>query len=304
MSIFRNALTMSLFVLLAAIGCSRAETANISSDATAVPVVIATTTTTFLETTTSQATTTLPWQKRLVAVGDIACGPTSQAACNQDEVAELVFSLSPDAFLALGDIQYENGSYDSFIDVYDGLFGALKNITYPVPGNHEYYSGLSGYSQYFGDDYLYYSWDIGPWHIVGLDSENISTNQVDWLAQDLATTPSDCIIAYWHRPRWSSGVHGNYKPVDAFWKLLPEGSTVLSGHDHHFERFHPIDGITQFVIGTGGKSVRNVSTVQPQSATMYDDKFGVLVVDLGRDGYTWHFISTDYTILDTGSVVC
>lgn len=215
-----------------------------------------------------------------------------------------MISLNPDAFLALGDIQYENGSYQSFVDVYDKSFGGLKSITYPVPGNHEYYSKLSGYNQYFGENYLYYSHDIGPWHFVGLDSENITTNQVDWLTQDLANTPSKCIIAYWHRPRWSSGVHGKYKPVQAFWQALPEGSTVLSGHDHHYERFNPIDGITQFVVGTGGKSIRSVPNPRPESANVHDKNFGVLVIDLYQDSYTWYFISIDRTIVDNGSVGC
>lgn len=289
-------------VLVASCGSASKVVDTTIVTATSVTSIVAATSTS--TTSTNVTTTTLPWSKRVVAVGDIACSKNSDALCAHDKVAQLIDSLRPDAFLALGDIQYENGSYQSFIDVYDVSFGNLKNITFPVPGNHEYYSNLSGYNQYFGHNYVYYSHDIGPWHFVGLDSENITTNQVDWLTQDLANTPSKCIIAYWHRPRWSSGVHGKYKPVQAFWQALPEGSTVLSGHDHHYERFNPIDGITQFVVGTGGKSMRSVSAPIAQSALVYDDSPGVLVIDLYQDSYTWYFVSTDSTVIDTGSAVC
>lgn len=293
-------LCLTLLCILAS--CSNDSASPKSIVAPTAP--IATTTTSTTSTTTSTTTTTLPWSKRVVAVGDIACSSGSSATCAHDDVAQLVNSLHPEAFLALGDIQYESGSYKSFINVYDKSFGSLKNITYPVPGNHEYYSSLSGYNQYFGEGYLYYSHDIGPWHFVGLDSENITTDQLNWLNQDLANTASNCVIAYWHRPRWSSGVHGNYKPVQAFWEALGENSTVLSGHDHHYERFNPIDGITQFVVGTGGKSLRNISSPRSDSAFTYDDNFGVLVLDLYQDSYTWYFISIDYVIIDSGTVSC
>lgn len=262
-------------------------------------------TTTLISTTSSTTTTTtLPWNKKLVAVGDIACSFNSSNPCRHHDVAQLITSLSPDAFLALGDIQYENGSYNSFLDIYDKSFGHLKNITYPVPGNHEYYSNLSGYNQYFDEGYLYYSYDIGPWHLVGLDSENITTDQLDWLTQDLANTSSDCVIAYWHRPRFSSGPHGNYKPVQSFWQLLPDKSIVLSGHDHHYERFNSIDGITQFVVGTGGKNIRSLSNLDSRSAYTYDDNFGVLLIDLYQNSYNWYFVSIDGFIVDTGTGSC
>jgi len=240
----------------------------------------------------------------VVAVGDIACSVSSTALCAHDDVADLIYSLEPDAFLALGDVQYENGSYKSFMEVYDVSFGELKDITYPVPGNHEYYSNMSGYNEYFGEGYTYYSYDIGPWHFVGLDSENVTDEQVEWLRSDLAQTPSDCVVAYWHRPRWSSGAHGDYRGVQPLWEALSEGSTVLSGHDHHYERYNPIDGITQFVVGTGGKSMRNVSSPDSESAIVYDDTPGVLMMDLYEDRYIWYFISTDYAIVDTGTVTC
>ena len=57
----------------------------------------------------------------IAAVGDIACQSFSQSdgegVCRSDEVAALVTSLDPDAFLPLGDIQYRIGGYEEFLRV-------------------------------------------------------------------------------------------------------------------------------------------------------------------------------------------
>jgi hypothetical protein len=53
-------------------------------------------------------------------------------------VARLITRLDPDAFLTLGDLQYNNGKLSEFMKAYDPQFGHLNDITFPTPGNHEY----------------------------------------------------------------------------------------------------------------------------------------------------------------------
>jgi 3',5'-cyclic AMP phosphodiesterase CpdA len=169
----------------------------------------------------------------IAAVGDIACNslPSDHdKRCGYDRVAELLHGMDLDAFLALGDIQYLKGAYDDFVRYYDRFFGFLKEITYPVPGNHESYTrNLAGYMKYFGDrvftagDYItnagFYSFDIGDWHLIALNSqlckgstldadskERIAANakprqlipgcgpgdsEYEWLVADLAAHPND-----------------------------------------------------------------------------------------------------------------
>ena len=73
-------------------------------------------------------------------------------------------------------------------------------------------------------------------------------------------------LAFWHHPRWSSGAeHGSDPQTDTLWRMLYEGGAdlVLSGHDHQYERFALMDaagaadpdGMVQFVVGTGGRSL-------------------------------------------------
>src|SRR5262245_37831564 len=153
----------------------------------------------------------------ITAVGDMVCQSFSQSdgegACRSDEVAALVTDLDPDAFLALGDLQYNNGALDDFLNVYDKQFGPLLPITMPAPGNHEYETpGAQGYFDYFGDRAHgpegYYSYDLGAWHVVSLNSDicrddpgcGPGTPEYDWLAADLARNDATCTLAYQHHP--------------------------------------------------------------------------------------------------------
>ena len=268
-----------------------------------------TTTTTITTSTTTTTSSTLPpviLHKTIVAVGDMVCSANSTATCAHEDTAFLASRFDPDMVLALGDLQYESGALSEFETTYDSSWGRFKDITYPAVGNHEYYSAGNGMKDYFNLDSFYYSIDIDNWHIIALDSEYMSTEQDEWLANDLASTDAECIIAYWHSPRWSSGVHGSQKAIQRLWGPISEagGDIVLSGHDHHYERFNPIDGMIQFVVGTGGKSLRNVGRLEDGSAEMFDSDFGVLVLDLMEDWYQWTFVTVDRIVLDSGWGVC
>lgn len=268
-----------------------------------------TSTTTSTTSTTTTTSSTLPpviLHKTIVAVGDMVCSANSTATCAHEDTAFLASRFDPDMVLALGDLQYESGALSDFETTYESSWGRFKDITYPAVGNHEYYSMGNGIKDYFNLGSLYYSIDIDNWHIIALDSEYMSTEQDEWLASDLASTDAECIIAYWHSPRWSSGVHGSQKATQRLWEPISEagGDIVLSGHDHHYERFDPIDGMIQFVVGTGGKSLRNVGSLEDGSAEMFDSDFGVLVLDLMKDWYQWTFVTVGGVALDSGWGVC
>ena len=153
----------------------------------------------------------------------------------------------------------------------------MKSISRPILGNHE--SSGTGYFDYFNgreSDGLagprgkgYYSFDVGSWHLVALNSNcdrvscSAGSEQEQWLRADLAAHPTACTLAYWHHPRYSSGHEGNNTFTQPFWEALDdaEAEIVLSGHSHDYERFAPLDrngnidlatGIRQFVVGTGG----------------------------------------------------
>ena len=61
---------------------------------------------------------------------------------------------------------------------------------------------------------------------------------------------------------------------------------MLAGHDHHYERFAPIDGIRSFVVGTGGRSHYPVLWRVRGSQVVNDTTFGVLRLTLRADSAT------------------
>ena len=277
--------------------------------------------------TTPPATTPRPVTVTIVAAGDIACDPAhnvgAPADCDQAATAAQIGQLHPTAVLALGDTQYENGTAAGYKSVYGPTWGQYRSITYPAIGNHEYLtSGASGYFGYFGVP-AYYSYNLGNWHMVSLDSEcshvggcGAGSRQEAWLLADLAANPSQCTLAYWHEPRWSSGEHSDAAQMSTIWADLVAArvDVVLSGHNHDYERFAPLNatgqpdplGTTEFVVGTGGKNHYGFTAAPlPGEVVRNDKSFGVIDMTLSPAGYSWKFVpAPGYTFTDSGSASC
>jgi len=254
----------------------------------------------------------------VVAAGDI-CG----SATDCDPTADLVEQINPTRALTLGDNAYPDGSLSQFSSYYDPNWGRFKAKTSPTPGNHDYHtSGASGYFEYFGAlaPAEYYSYDVGSWHLISLNSEisvSSSSAQLNWLRNDLAAHPNQCTLAYWHKPRFSSGTtHGGSSSFDPFWQALyaAKADVVLVGHEHNYERFakqNPSgaadpNGIQQFVVGTGGASHGySFGTPVANSQVQNDNTFGVLKLTLHSGSYNWKFVPVaGGTFTDSGSNTC
>jgi hypothetical protein len=255
----------------------------------------------------------------VAAAGDISCaqGPDGSSSCRDQATSDLLVGQGLARVLALGDTQYESGELSAFESYYDPTWGRVKEITSPSPGNHDPFS--SGYAAYFGSraPAPYYSYDIGQWHLISLDSNDVDSTQVSWLRSDLAANAGGkCVLAYWHRPRFSSGTtHGNGTRVAPFWtELYSAGAdVVLSSHEHNYERFAPQDpngmasarGIRQFVVGTGGRSHYPFGVPQPNSEARGTGTFGVLELALRPGGYEWLFVPVaGQSFSDSGTGVC
>ena len=149
----------------------------------------------------------------LLAAGDIAsCGS------NGDEQTANLLDDQAGTVITLGDNAYDSGSTSEYANCYDPTWGRAKARTHPAPGNHEYNTaGATGYYGYFGaaagdPETGYYSYDLGSWHLIALNSNcsaiggcGAGSPQEQWLRADLAAHPTDCTLAYWHHPRFSSG---------------------------------------------------------------------------------------------------
>ncbi len=263
----------------------------------------------------------------LLAVGDIAtCGNLGAfitAGIIQKELKKI-----PNSKLAiLGDIAYERGT-DAEFKCYDAAYGQFKDITYPSPGNHEYYTpNATGYYKYFGTragdpKRGYYTYKLGNWRIYALNSNcnyiggcDANSPQVKWLKQTLLQNPSQCSLAYWHHPRFSSGRHGNTSFMQDIWATVAKAGVevVLAGHDHTYERFAPLDssgnpnpkGTQAFVIGTGGRSLYAFINPHPHSQVKQNSSLGVSKFGLEPNGYSWEFLAADGSdFKDSGNGKC
>jgi hypothetical protein len=252
----------------------------------------------------------------LIGAGDIAGCRTDY----QDEATAKIISAIPGTVFTVGDNAYPDGTTSDF-SCYNTSWGAFKSRTRPAPGNHEYNSSSTAapYFNYFGSragpaGRGWYSYDVGGWHIVSLNSERNLSTQASWLKSDLAAHPAKCTLAYWHKPLFTSGsIHSpntSMRPI--FTVLYNAGAEiVLGGHNHNYERFAPQDpygkatsnGIRQFVVGTGGAELYGFGSAKPNSQVRHQG-YGVLKLTLYSDHYAYKFISVGSSWTDSGTGTC
>ncbi|MGH9277189.1 MAG: metallophosphoesterase family protein [Acidimicrobiales bacterium] len=282
--------------------------------------------------TTTSVSTVVPTTSG-AATGDpvvLAAGDIASCESTGDEATAPLVAARPNAtVITLGDNVYDDGTARQFRDCYEPSWGPVKSRTRPSAGNHDYETpGASGYFGYFGaaagePGAGYYSYDVGAWHVIVLNSNcgDVSCSagraQEQWLRGDLAAANRACTLAYWHHPRFSSGTrHGSSATVAPFWQALYDGGAdlVLTGHEHNYERLGPLTpagaldearGIRSFVVGTGGRSHYGFGRPITGSEVRNDDTYGVLQLTLKATSFDWQFLpEAGKTFTDAGSAPC
>jgi hypothetical protein len=300
-----------------------------SPTGSAVPTLIVTPTRT-------QGPTTEPTP----APDPVLVGAGDNASCTQENdvltaglLDTVISGASGEAIVfTAGDNVYQSGTLEEYEQCYHPTWGRHRDRTRPAPGNHEYGTGnADGYFTYFGaaagdPDLGYYSYDLGAWHIVVLNTSDhcklISclpgSPQEQWLRADLAAHPAACTLAIWHDPLFASGsLHGGSPDVAPFWQALYEygAELVVNGHEHNYERFAPqtpsgnLDmqyGIREIIAGTGGEShYRAGESLIANSEAANDETYGVIKLALHPTTYDWEFLAEEgQTFRDSGSGPC
>jgi hypothetical protein len=281
----------------------------------------------------------------VVVGGDIGCAPDdanynggngTTGFCHMKNSAGLIGQINPTAVLMVGDGQYNSGSLTNYRASYDPTWGVYKSKTKPTVGNHDYgTSGAGGYYTYFGTSASpqqsgctsnclgYYSFNVGAWHLVSINSEcsrlnggagcAVASPQETWLKNDLKNNSKPCTIVFDHRPRWSSNSFATADIAPLVNDMYVAGvDLLLSGHSHSYERFgsqNPsggadANGVREFVVGTGGAFFTGFSTVVANSQVHKSNIFGVMKLTLHSNSYDWSFVadsSTPYSDSGTGS---
>lgn len=265
-----------------------------------------------------------PGDATLVGAGDI-----SWCTSNGDSKTAAVIAGIEGIVYTAGDNAYPSGTPEEFATCYDPTWGAFKDRTRPVPGNHDYDTpGGAGYFEYFGANAGkpgegWYWYEAGTWRVYALNSEcadiggcDVGSAQYEWLAANLAAEPHRCVLSYWHYPLYSSGQHGGSARMAAIFELLYNAGAdlVLSAHDHTYERFakaradgtaDPVRGVRQFVIGTGGAALYAFETTHPLSEARDNSTHGVLRLDVSPGAYSWTFLPAGSgTYTDSGTTAC
>jgi hypothetical protein len=263
----------------------------------------------------------------IAAAGDISC----PGVCGQAATARLVTAMQPRAVLGLGDYQYDTGTLANFAAYYGPYWGAFKSRTYAINGgSHDFY-GTGDYLTYFnngGPTTLKpegsYSFDVGAWHLIALNSYCFERSTCDpaavtaWLKSDLAAHPSACTLAYFHEPYWTTpSEHGRDTSTRAWVQALYDAGAdvLLQAHNHSYERFAPQrpddvpdaqQGLTSFVVGTGGRSHYAFSgSPAANSVVRNDDTYGVLQLTLHPTSAEFRFVpEAGKTFTDAGTVNC
>lgn len=258
----------------------------------------------------------------IAGAGDIATCGSSGAV----KTAALLDRI-PGTVMAVGDLAYPDGTAAQFRDCYDPTWGRFRDRTIAVPGNRDYAtSKAAGYFGYWGDQGAapggWQAVDLGAWRVYAINAEcdqvgcGPDSEQLAWLLADLAANPRACSMALMHEPRFTSGPHGSQRDLQPIWEALVGAGVelVVSGHDHGYERFLPLDaaggvdtaaGTVQFVAGTGGGGGVEYTVRRAGSVVRDGESLGVLRLTLHPDGYDWRFVPAlgDH-FTDSGRAAC
>jgi acid phosphatase type 7 len=257
----------------------------------------------------------LPLQDSRVTVagaGDIC--DDSLTDCGR--TADLIVGIDPTSVFTAGDNAYGSGTLAQFNAYFDPNWGRFKELISPTPGNHEYATSsvAKGYFDYFngvgnqtgpaGDRSLgYYSYDVGEWHFIALNSKKggtVASTQLAWLSADLAANTKPCTAAVFHFPLLSKGKYSGYASMKPYWDrlYLAKADLVIVGHDHNYQRYAKMnafkvgttDGVRQVIAGTGGAEVYPITGTHALLEASQSGTSGVVRLDLTPMAYTGAFV--------------
>jgi alkaline phosphatase len=282
--------------------------------------------------------------KFMIGAGDIAdCGSSGDEATAR--IVDSVLTANDAARVetvafTLGDHAYPQASSEYLSQCFTPSWGdpakRIMKVLRPTVGNHDYQANRAEPTyRYFGDRIGpagkgYYSYDVGDWHVVVLNSELAvegtgaeKSAQLDWLRKDLADHRQLCTMSYFHKPLFSSSYRDGVPEMRGVWSILYDANVdlILNGHDHHYERFRPqtpagvadsARGIEQIIVGTGGATLRGFRSrfgirgrdLEGNSIMQIQGYFGVLLLTLGHSGYRTAFLDTEGRVWDRSGREC
>ncbi|MCG3137507.1 MAG: 3',5'-cyclic adenosine monophosphate phosphodiesterase CpdA [Phycisphaerae bacterium] len=260
---------------------------------------------------------------RIVAFGD-----SGTALEGQNQLAKLIPPYQPDLVIHSGDLINPTGAMEDYPSKFFTPYADLlaRIAFYPTIGNHDY-------DTYHGDPLCaiftlpdngpsatisehHYWFDYGDVRFVGIDTNEPFTTLRDqvapWLEQLLADAGDRWKIVYFHHPPYT---HGKYAPSGKVRNsLVPifdrqQVDLVINGHNHMYERSHPIrngavvteDQGTVYVVSAGGGSeIYQIPPDPPDYLVMQNNKLhSFSIIDVTSQQLTFRQIGADNQLMDT-----
>jgi hypothetical protein len=246
-------------------------------------------------------------------------------------------------FLVLGDFgtgkrpQYELGEqmeklrgrfgYETVITVGDNIYGGdrpqdmKKKFEDPykplLDAGVKFYASLGNHDDRAQSRYKLFNMEGRTFYTVkapkqdvrffALESDYPKPEQIAWLERELDNSGEAWKIPYFHHPLYSSGEkHGSHPELREVLEPLfvKYGVTVVfTGHDHFYERVKPQQGITHFVVGSGGQLRRgNIDRTSGLTASGFDTDQVFLAVEIDKDQLFFNAISRTGAVIDSGVI--
>ena len=265
----------------------------------------------------------------VVVIGDYGDDSTAEG-----DVAALVNGWNPDAVITAGDNRYGATTFDQVVGAFYCDFlanvpsgsscsggNSATNHYFPTAGNHDYTDGggLGEYLSYFdlpgagvvssgsSGTERYCDYVVGPIHFFAVDSQGALTDGADmtaqqaWLQTQLGASTSPWQVVVMHHPPYSSGTHQSSTAMR--WPYAAWGAdAVVAGHDHDFERISA-SGISYFVNGLGGRSIRTFGTTVAGSEVRYNGDYGAMQIEADAGQLTFRFVNLSGQIVDSHTVL-
>jgi predicted phosphodiesterase len=248
----------------------------------------------------------------LVVIGDYGSGDETEEAVAAD-VRRWVERHHTDAIVTTGDNVYPEGDEQFFEEAWFEPYGWVEDEGLPVfasLGNHDFEADEGrDIIDLFDLPGSYYETEIRDADIYVLNSNEVDEKvQKEWLEDRLATSDERWQIVAFHHPAFSCSKHGSTPRVIRHWVPLFEEygvDLVLNGHDHNYQRFAPVGGVTYVVTGGGGDelyALDGCDLLAPERVAANDQDHHFVVVNGDESRLVVEAVAEDGDVIDSFSI--
>jgi predicted phosphohydrolase len=261
-------------------------------DGTTTPPATTPPTTTPPSTTPPPATT--PGTLVFAAAGDWGSGRNS----NWQKVVAAMATVKPSVVLVPGDMSYSGG-----VAKWSPVTDAIKKIPSKVFGSQGNHDDAS-YGSTF-DAYSNFVQTVGNVSFMGLNS-NSTGSAVSYLTANASKLTAKWKVVFFHHPVYT--VKSDHAATMQSIQPELEKAKVqlcIAAHNHNYQRFAPIGGVTHIVSGLGGESPYPVGAYSgtPANIKKYNSTNGFVVFSASATSLSGRFIDVSNKVIDTFTVV-